>query len=78
MKIPRNAQEMREQGYRFLELGICDVCGKTVEWWNTPKQKQIPMNQMHSPKWPAEEHWAENCHLKANLKEKEVGDEVAA
>jgi hypothetical protein len=71
MNLPRNSEELLAQRYRFLEFGVCDVCGKTVEWWMTPKHKQIPINVMYSPKSPAESHWEENCFLKAKLKAKQ-------
>ena len=62
MELPANAAEMKARGYRFLERGVCDGCGKPVEWWRTPQHLEIPMNPMFTEKYPAESHW-ETCAM---------------
>jgi hypothetical protein len=58
MSFPANAGEMRKAGYRFLEFGVCDGCNAMVEWWQTPKGLQIPINPMPATTSSARPHWA--------------------
>ena len=60
MPFPANADEMRTEGYKFLDHGVCDGCQQKIEWWLTPKGRNIPMNAMPDAKTPAIAHWA-NC-----------------
>ncbi len=61
MAFPAYGRELVQQGYRFLERGICDGCGASIEWWRTPLKRQMPMNRMQSPDDPAISHWATCC-----------------
>ena len=58
MPFPANAEEMQLAGYRFLDHGECDGCYQAIEWWRTPKGRQIPMDPMSTPESPATSHWA--------------------
>lgn len=69
MPFPESARQMHEQGYRFLEQGICDGCHQIIEWWRTPKGRQIPMEPMLTPESPATAHWA-NCPMVEQLRKK--------
>lgn len=58
MSFPLDEEGMRTAGYRFLDRGECDACHKLIEWWRTPKGRQMPMNSMPTPESPAVSHWA--------------------
>lgn len=57
MVFPANITALRSAGYQFLDFGICDGCNSIVEWWRTPKGRQIPINPMHAETSPARPHW---------------------
>jgi hypothetical protein len=46
MAIPKTEKELREQGYRFHKQGKCNGpnCRADIEWWDTPANKQIPLD----------------------------------
>jgi hypothetical protein len=61
MAFPVNGREMEQQGYKFMDHGVCDGCGAPIEWWLTPRRRQIPMNPMNGQDAPAISHWATCC-----------------
>lgn len=69
MPFPRNADEMRSQGYTFLNHGECDGCHEQIEWWRTPQKRQMPMNRMPELYTPAVPHWA-NCPEAGHFRKK--------
>jgi hypothetical protein len=58
MSLPANAAELKRRGYTFLETGECDACHCPVEWWRTPKKRQIPLDAMLSPDSTPRNHWS--------------------
>ncbi len=44
MAYPKNADEAEKQGYRFKNPGRCRGCGVSVDWWETPNGKLLPID----------------------------------
>lgn len=46
MAFPKTLDELRSQGYVFIEHAPCrgEHCTVTIEWWKTPKGKRMPMD----------------------------------
>lgn len=53
MPFPKNDDELKEQGYEFLDIAYCRGCGANIEWWSTPKGSRIPLNSSTK-----EAHWS--------------------
>ena len=53
MPFPKTEVELKEQGYRFVSQGKCRGCHADIEWWDTPKNKLIPLDP-----GTMEPHWA--------------------
>ena len=58
MVFPGNANGMRAAGYRFLDHGECVSCQAAIEWWLTPKGRNLSMNPMPTEETPAIRHLA--------------------
>lgn len=58
MPFPKNLDEMKAFGYRFADNGTCKGCGEDIEWWVTPRGKNIPMNPMQGGSSEAVSHFA--------------------
>lgn len=41
--LPQNKAEMIAQGYKFVNANECKQCGAEVEWWESPKGKNLPI-----------------------------------
>ena len=46
MSFPKTEEELWKQGYRFYKKGRCNGpnCRADIEWWDTPNNKQIPLD----------------------------------
>ena len=66
MPFPKTETEFIEQGYRFANKGRCRGCHAEIEWWDTPKNKMMPIDP-----GTLEPHWS-TCP-KAKLFKKNSG-----
>ena len=59
MGFPKTRAEMVDQSYqRRVGRSVCSGCGSAIEFWRTPKGKEMPMDPMPFPESPATPHWA--------------------
>jgi hypothetical protein len=58
MPFPKTLNEMTASAYTFKDHAECRGCGDPIEWWETPKGKNIAMNPMTSGDSEAVAHWA--------------------
>jgi hypothetical protein len=58
MAFPQTLDEMKSRGYKFKDHAECKGCGDSIEWWETPNGKNIPMNPMERGSSEAVAHWA--------------------
>ncbi len=58
-KFPSTRDELVRRGYKFSNHAVCKFCGEDIEWWETPKSKKIPMNEMPVGTSEAEAHFGE-------------------
>lgn len=58
MPFPQTLDELKSAGYKFSDYGVCRGCGEDVEWWTTPRGKNIPMNPMDTGTSKAIPHWS--------------------
>jgi hypothetical protein len=70
MAFPITRAEMRAQKYRFADHGHCDGCMAAIEWWITPRGKNIPMDPMPTDESAAVSHWATCPDVNAFRKKK--------
>jgi len=60
---PQTLADLSKRGYRMSDgkdgtnAGRCRDCGEDVEWWKSPKGKNIPFNPMVRDSDPAVAHW---------------------
>lgn len=57
MPFPTTRLELKLAGYDFIAIKTCP-CGATMELWDTPAGKTMPMNPMESDQSEAVSHWA--------------------
>jgi hypothetical protein len=55
--FPKTMDDMKAAGYKFKDYAVCKGCGEDIEWWETPKGKNIPMNSMQRGNDEAVTHW---------------------
>lgn len=46
MSFPKTSDELKSAGYKFLDFAECKKCGDSIEWYETPNGKKIPINPM--------------------------------
>ena len=44
--FPRDADHLKEHGYKFMNDAVCKYCGDDIEWWETPSGKRLPFDPM--------------------------------
>lgn len=70
MSFPATRKEMEERGYTCRMYTRCRGCGDSMEFWLTPKGRNIPMNPMPFVESPAVSHYASCPKAKAFRKKK--------
>jgi hypothetical protein len=56
MPFPETIEALAAAGYKFSNDARCRGCGASVEWWDTPNGKKIPMDV--DADGNCEAHWA--------------------
>lgn len=51
MSFPKTEEELEAAGYKFLNAARCRGCNASIEWWETPNGKKMPMNDDYEPHW---------------------------
>lgn len=72
MPFPQNVDQLREEGYKFSDHGVCRGCKEDIEWWHSPppQSKPIPLNPMNGENgFKAVPHWA-TCPNAADFRKK--------
>ena len=64
MPFPTTIEGLKEAGYRFEGDGTCSKCGAAIEWWETPRNKKMPVD--HGTATP---HWS-TCPYAEDFKKK--------
>lgn len=64
MPFPKTESGLAEQGYKFANKGTCRGCKAEIEWWDTPKNKMIPLDP-----GTLEPHWG-TCPKRDDFKKK--------
>lgn len=62
-QFPKTRAELVAAGYKESQGGNTSrcrgkTCGATIEWWDTPNGKRIPINEMPEADSPAVPHWS--------------------
>ena len=57
MPFPKNLDELRKAGYKFVFARACAGCGKHIEFWKTPAGRMLPM-EIESFNGIVTPHWA--------------------
>lgn len=53
MPFPKTADEAVKKGYKLVAAGRCKGCGVSIEWYETPNGKMMPIvdPQKFTPHW---------------------------
>jgi hypothetical protein len=65
MPFPKTEDEAERQGYRFDNASRCRGCHESIEWWETPNGKKMPMNLDFTVHWstcPEAERFRQEKH----------------
>jgi hypothetical protein len=46
--FPKTRDEMIAAGYKFQNVSRCKACQAEIEWFETPRAKKMPFNEMPS------------------------------
>lgn len=84
MPFPKTRQALEDNGYSFSHTKVCPSCNVTIEMWNTPNNRQMPMdfridNETQSE--ICEPHFAsckDPAQYSSRLRNKKKKDEEAA
>lgn len=60
MPFPETTAELFNAGYRFLRERPCKLCGKSIELWQTPLQRTMPIERAADQK--VIPHWSTCPH----------------
>lgn len=57
--MPQTRDQLVESGYKFIEHANCRGanCRAEIEWWETPKGKNMPFDSMLTGSDKAVSHW---------------------
>ena len=58
MPFARTLDELKRNGFIFKETGRCRSCKAEIEWWQTPKGKNIPLDPMPEANSPSIAHFS--------------------
>ena len=50
-KFPETPEDLEEAGYEPGNVSTCRGCGQKIQWWKTPKGKNIPLDVDCKPHW---------------------------
>jgi hypothetical protein len=56
MALPNKSEDLKGNGYTFLNDGVCSYCGSDIEWYETPYGTNIPLDPMPEGRSPVRHH----------------------